>query len=261
MSRGQEARMEWEKKIREKTQQVVAYYEAQSDGEVSLADALVGIFADHNVNREIPRVIVKDSEGKNDEGLIKVFDKILAVMRTPTFHTINYTHPEAVKLAEHLCLKGSITDGYAERDASYVLWEMVGERPVVYWDESRDLPQYARKIFETLNMQFSNIRVAIALREHKEFAQMLSKSSKIAYNWEQREDSSNGTIGMKTMDKIELGFATLTDYIPEESKDGENPLFEAIDSFCAEKNRERIPYRIAQYKLRGIPVSIGNNPY
>ncbi len=256
----QEARMEWERKIREKTQQVVADYKAQSDGEVTLADALVGVFADHNVKREIPRVIVKDSEGKTDGGLIKVFDKILTVMRTPTFHTVNYTHPEAVRLAEHLCLKGSITGGYAERDASYVLWEMIGERPVVYWDENRDLPQYAGKIFETLNMQFSNVLVAIALREHEDFARMLGESSKIAYDWERREDSSNGTAGMDTMGRIELGFTNLADYIPEESKDGEDPMFEAIDTFCAEQNRARIPYRLAQYKLRGIPVSMGKNP-
>ena len=252
----QEARRKWEEKIKRKTEQVQRDWASESDGTVTLEDALVGVFAENDDKREIPRVIVKDSEGKTEGSLIRAFDKILAVMKTPTFHTINDTHPEAVKLAEHFCLKGSITGGYANRDASYVLWEIVGERPVVYWDEGRNLPQNAGNIFEKLNMQFGNVQVAITLREHKELALMLNKSSKIASDWEHRNDLKYGTTGMDVMGKIELGFATLADYIPEESKDGKDSMFEAIDSLCAEKYRERIPYRIAQYKLRGIPVSI-----
>jgi len=33
---------------------------------------------------------------------------------------------------------------------------------------------------------------------------------------------------------------------------------EGIDAFVARANRVRLPYRIAQYKLRGIPVSINS---
>ena len=134
----------------------------------------MGVFANCYAKREVPRIIVKDSEGRTDEGLIKVFDKILVAMRTPTYHTLNYTHPKAVELAESLCLRDSITGGdHADRDASYVLWELVGERPIVYWDQGRDLPQYSGEILEKLNMQFGNVRIGLALRRHEEFSRIL----------------------------------------------------------------------------------------
>ena len=128
----EEARAEWKKRIGLKTKQVVEGYNNRSDGEVDLAEALVGVFAEHNCKKEIPRVVVRDSEGKTENGLIRVFDKIIGVMKTPTYDTINRSNPKAVRLVEELCVSNSITGGYAERDASYVLWEMVGERPVVY---------------------------------------------------------------------------------------------------------------------------------
>ncbi|NQU79109.1 hypothetical protein HQ545_05045 [Candidatus Woesearchaeota archaeon] len=252
------SRREWEEKIRRKTEQVQRDWTSESNTIISLEDALVGVFADCYVKKEVPRVIVKDSEGATEEGLIKVFDKILDVMKTPTYHTLNYTQPEAVKVAKSLCLRDSITGGdHADRDASYVLWNLVGERPIVYWDRGRDLPQYSGEILEKLNMQFGNVRVGSVLKEHEELSRMLDKSGKIAYNWERRDDLRNGTTGMDAKSRIELGFGQLADL--EQSDAGVDLFCSSVKDFVSAKDRERIPYRLAQYKLREIPVTMGLN--
>ncbi|MBI2547799.1 hypothetical protein HYW21_00445 [Candidatus Woesearchaeota archaeon] len=263
MSLEDEARKEWKEKIRRKTEQVRRDWTSESDGSVPLEEALVGVLADYYVKREVPRVVIKYSEGATDEGLIKVFDKILGVMRTPTYHTLNYTNPGVVELAKCLCLRHSITGGdHVDRDATHILWEFVGDRPIdIYWDQERDLPQYSGEVLKSLEIQFGNFRVWSALRQHKEFSRMLGESSKRAYDWKRRDHVRNGTMNMEAKSRIELGFAQLADFFPEQSGDNVDQLFyRAVSSFVSAKNREMIPYRLAQYQLREIPVTMGINP-
>ncbi len=255
-----EARREWEETIKRKTEQVRKRWASQFNGSVSLEDALVGVFAAASVKREIPRLLVKDSDGATDKGLVSVFDKIVAVMRTSTYHTINYTNRAAVELATNLCLKDSITGGdHPERDASYVLWGLVGERSLIYWDQGRDYPQYASRILEDLELQFGKERICLALREHQEFSAILGESMRIADYWENRRDLEMGTKSMDAKSRIELGFTKLADFIPEQSADDVDSFCDAVHSLVATEARKRLPYRRVQYQLRGIPITLGQN--
>jgi hypothetical protein len=257
MNYEQQQRLDWEKRISDKTQQVVSDYNEQSNGEIPLEDAIVGVLAECEVKEAIPRIIVRTSERSAEGSLSGVFDRLLEMMKTPTFHTANYTHPDAVKLAKSLCHKNHIASGIIDREASYVLHQLFPERVIVYFDEGRDLSQYAGKIFEKLNLQFGKVDVAIAFHAHEGLTRMIGLSLEIASNWERHTHVRDGTTGMAIMDQIDLGFDTLADYIPDEVKEGVDPMIVAIDAFVASANRARIPYRNSQYELRGIPVTLG----
>ena len=177
------------------------------------------------------------------------------MMRTPTYQTINYTHPEVVQLANRLCSRGSITDGYPERDACYVLDGIFGERNFIYWDKGRELPQYAGDILQDLNRQFGQVRIRLALRQSREFSDLLDLSEKIAYDWEKREHSKDGTVRIDAFSRIELGLRKLEKLVTE-NKDGKDPMLGAIERLCNIKSRERLPYRAKQYSLRGIPIAL-----
>ena len=120
------------------------------------------------------------------------------------------------------------------------------------------MPLDAGEIFEKLNKQFNQVYLALALRRHKEFAELVGESVQIARDWKRHEDEINGTTRMGARAVIEMGFAALADYIPTDTNDNDF-LMGAIDDFVAIKNKERIPYRAAQYGLRGIPISVGIN--
>ena len=258
MNYEEKERKEWKEKIRRKTRQVLSDY-SRAIKNVPIEDALVGVLAHENAKPEIPRVILRDSEGVTDHDLIKAFSRVFAAMKTPTYQTINFTNPEAVQAVTEFCLRDSITDGYAERDACYVLWEVVGERPVVYWDHGRDLPQYAGEVLEKLDMQFGSARVYAALRQNTDFYRFLRQSMSMADRWTRNEDTRRGTTHMDAKDHIELGFIELSDYMSQDTETEEDAVYGAIDAFVRARNRELIPYRSAQYALRGVPVTTCNH--
>ena len=205
-------RNEWSERIRQKTRQIREAWHYQFGEDIPLEDALVAVFADCSFNREIPRVIVRDSEGASRAGLVQVLGKIWGTMKTPTYDTLNFSSPEAVEFAKRLCLTDSFTCGNCpKRDASYVLGSLIGEWPTVYWDRARDLPHYSGEISLQLHQQFGPIRVRIALTQHKDFSKILGECETIGDVWQCRADATD---------------------------------------------EERIPYQIAQYGLRGVPLRL-----
>lgn len=249
-----EARREWEEAIRRKTIQVQRDWVSTYTGNVSLEDALVGVFADCYDRKGIPRVLVRNSEGRTVQSLFLVFNRILTVMKTLTLDTLNYTHPEAVELATDLCLRDSITGGdHADRDAAYVLNRLVGDGYIVYTDMGRDFPAYVKEIKEQLINQFGGNVITEALKGHAEFSRILNNSVVIAEHWIQR-NNQNGD----AKNQIELGLTQLADFWPKQSsqpQDSVNQFCSAVRGFVVAKDRELVPYRRAQYALRGIPVS------
>lgn len=217
----------WNTWVSEKAEKIIDDYWCKSNGEVSLEDALVGIYAKHTRRQEFPRVLVHSSEDMQ-----QVFSRIFNMIKTPTYHTVNYQHPSQVKLAAELCCEYSIT-GQLIRDARYVMREIYDDAAMVYWDQSRDLPQYGTEIIENLKMQFGEIDVAIAIAERPELATMLGKISRVANTWLGGVTESYGLQNIF------------------------NSSMYLVNGCASYMNQNRIPYRKAQYALRGIPISIG----
>lgn len=271
-----EARERWQEIVRRKAVQIQTDWVSQSKGRVSLQDALVGVYAAHSARGiiEIPRVLIKDSEGATDGGLMRVFDRILGVMRTPTYHTVNYTHQKEVASAEGLCARYSVTMGdHLYADAHNGLYELVG-RHTIYFDRARDLSLYGDEILRDLNTQFGHERIAHALPRHEAFSRMLGESRRIA-----SEDDHHHSLMRDAGRRIESGLADLVDFMPEEARswgifksglrsgtsafvyffsgddDEDSRVFNAVSGFVGMKDKEKRSYNYsdAQYALRGIP--------
>ncbi len=112
-----------------------------------------------------------------------------------------------------------------------------------------------------LELQFGEERICLALKEHQEFSTILGESIRIADYWENRRDLEMGTKSMDAKSRIELGFIELAKFIPEQSTDDVDSFCSAVNSFVAVEARKNLPYRHAQYHLRGIPITLGQNVY